>query len=247
MPQNPGNGIIRRLQLAVALDGLTISVGPGICYTPNTVRLISDGTETVTLNNPTPSTWYHAFAYPKSGGELGLEVVTTAPSEPYQGTARTKAGDSSRRYLGSMFVEASSKIRPFRHITTGDVGNRILFDAMTAAGSMPNTLLQALTGSGVQTLSLNPIIPMTAKQAILQVANMSNRIAYISRPGTGSPSATNFQLMAGPSACPVADVMLNDTQQMTIILTSAGLVGGILGSILSGSLWLFALGYIYDR
>lgn len=146
-----------------------------------------------------------------------------------------------------MYVAADGKIRPFRHISTGDVGNRVLFDAMSAAGSMPNTLLNALTGSSVQTITLNPIIPMTARQAVLQISNLSNRAAYISRPGMGAPSATNFQVMAGPSACPVADVMLNDSQQLTIILTTAGLVGGILGSILSGSLWLFALGYVYDR
>lgn len=247
MAQNPGNSIIRRLQLAVALDGLTVSVGPGVCYVPNTGRLISDGTETVTLSNPTVSTWYHAYGYQKANGDLGLEVVTTAPDTPYQGTARTKTGDASRRYLGSMYVGTDGKIRPFRHIVTGDVGNRILFDATSIAGSAPNTLLSALTATTVQTVSLNPIIPVTAKQAIIQVANLSNRIAFISRPGMPAPSASNFQIMAGPNACPIGDVMLTDTQQLTLILTSAGLLGNILGAVLSGNLMLYALGYVYDR
>ncbi|WP_107341917.1 hypothetical protein [Agrobacterium pusense] len=51
MANNPANSIIRRLQLSVAMDGVTVSVGPGVCYTPNTIRLISDGTASVVLTS----------------------------------------------------------------------------------------------------------------------------------------------------------------------------------------------------
>lgn len=243
---NPANSIIRRLQIAVAMDGLTVSVGPGVCYTPDTIRLISDGTASVTLSSPMINTWYHAYAFQGADGTLALEVVATAPSAPYQGTARTKTGDTTRRYLGSMYVGSGGKIRPFRHALAGDVGNRILFDASTTAGSVPNPILSGLVATTVQTLPLNPILPLTAKEAICQVANMSNRFVYISRPGMADPSVTNFQVMAGPSACPIADIMLDDSQRMTVILSANGLLGAIL-AILSGSLTIYSLGYTYDR
>lgn len=246
MANNPANSVIRRLQLSVALDGLTVTVGPGACYTPNTGRLISDGTASVTLSTPTASTWHHAYAYQGADGTLALEVVTTGPASPYLGTARTKTGDATRRYLGSMYVGSNGKIRPFRHSIAGDVGNRILFDAATTAGSLPNAILSGLTASTVQTLALNPILPVTAKEAICQVANLSNRFAYISRPGMADPSVTNFQVMAGPGACPVADIMLDDSQRMTAILSANGLLGSIL-AILAGSLTIYSLGYTYDR
>lgn len=246
MAVNPANSVIRRLQLSVALDGLTVSVGPGACYTPNTIRLISDGTASVTLSSPTISTWYHAYAFQGADGTLALEVVTTAPSAPYQGTARTKTGDATRRYLGSMYVGANGKVRPFRHSIAGDIGNRILFDASTTAGSVPNPLLSGLVATTVQTLALNPILPITAKEAICQIANLSNRYAYISRPGMADPSVTNFQVMAGPAACPIADIMLDDSQRMTVILSATGILGAIL-AILSGSLTIYSLGYTYDR
>lgn len=246
MAVNPLNSAIRRLQLSVAMDGLTVSVGPGICYTPNTIRLISDGTATVTLASPTISTWYHAYAFQGADGTLALEVVTTSPSTVYQGTARTKTGDTTRRYLGSMYVGANGKIRPFRHSFATDVGNRILFDASTTAGSIPNPILSGLVATTVQTIALNPILPVTAKEAICQIANLSNRYAYISRPGMSDPSVTNFQVMAGPSACPIADIMLDDSQRMTAILSANGLLGAIL-AILAGSLTIYSLGYTYDR
>lgn len=246
MANNPANSLIRRLQLSVAMDGVTVSVGPGVCYTPNTIRLISDGTASVVLASPTINTWYHAYAFQGVDGTLALEVVSTAPSAPYQGTARTKTGDTTRRYLGSMYVGANGKIRPFRHSIAGDVGNRILFDASTAAGSIPNPILSVLTATTVQTLALNPILPVTAKEAICQIANLSNRYAYISRPGMADPSVTNFQVMAGPAACPVADIMLDDSQRMTVILSATGLLGSIL-AVLSGSLTIYSLGYTYDR
>lgn len=246
MASNPVNSLIRRLQLSVASDGLTVTVGPGACYTPDTTnRLISDGSQTVTLVNPTINTWYHAYAYQGADGTLALEVVAVVPSAVYQGTARTKTGDQSRRYLGSMYVGSNGKIRPFRHIPAEN-GNRVYFDASSPAGSVPNPILSALTATTVQTITLNPILPVTSKEAICQVANLSNRYAYISRPGMADPSVTNFQIMAGPGACPVADIMLNDSQQMTVILSAAGLLGSIL-SVLSGSLTIYSIGYTYDR
>lgn len=247
MALDPSSSVIRRLQIAVALDGLTISVGPGACYLPGTFRLLSDGTASVTLSAPVANTWYHAYGYKGASGSLALEVVQTAPSAPYQGSARTKTGDATRRYLGSMYVGADQKIRPFRHINTSEMGNKILFDATSPAGSIPLPALNLFSANTSTTVQLNPIVPATATTAILQVVNMSNRAVYVSRPGLPAASNTNFQLTVQPNESVVSDVMLSNTQQFTAVLLPTSLLGVVLGLVLAGSVNIYSLGYYFDR
>ena len=55
------------------------------------------------------STFYHVYLY-SNAGVPAIEVVTTAPASPYNGTARAKTGDTSRRYVGSVLTDASGNI-----------------------------------------------------------------------------------------------------------------------------------------
>ncbi len=246
----PSSTIIRRMRLSVALDGLTVTLGQGICGLPNNHRIISDGSSSVTLSSPSASTWYYAYAYEMSPGIAGLELSTTGPSAPYpssSGTARTKAGDDTRRYLGSVYVQASGLIRPFRHLNAGDLGNLILFSAATVAGSVPVTLLSAFVASSATLMSLSQIIPPTATHARLDVKNASSRTVYLSNPDAGAASPTNWIISAQPNESVIGDIELSTAQQISAILSTTGLLGTLLGSILSGQVNLYVQGYYFDR
>lgn len=58
------------------------------------------------------STWYHCYIYDNSG-TAALECPTTAPASPWVGTARSKSGDSTRRYVGSFRTDSSANIYNF--------------------------------------------------------------------------------------------------------------------------------------
>ncbi len=247
---SPSNTIIRRMRLSVAPDGLTVTLGQGLCGLPNGRRIFSDGNATAVLSSPLTSTWYYGYAYETAPGVAGLELSLTAPSSPYpssSATARTKAGDATRRYVGSVYVQSNGLIRPFRHVVCTDLGNKILFSASTAAGSVPPPALLNFTASTATTIALNPLIPATATHAVLDIKNASNRTAYLSNPDMGVASPTNFILCAMPNESILGDIELSSTQSVSAILSPTGLLGSILGSLLSGQVNIYIQGYYFDR
>lgn len=247
MALDPSISIIRGLQASVGLNGLTVSVSPGMCYVPGTGRVLSDGTATTTLSSPTPNTFYHLYAYDMGGGLMGLEASTTGPDTPYLGTARCKTGDPTRRYLISGRTNASSVLRPGKHTRPSEMGNRVMLDAATASGSVPVMLLSGLVATTPQTVDLSAVLPVTANRAIVQVLNPTNFTLYTSRSDVGAPSATNFQYAAVPGSSPVLDITLDANRQFTVLLNaSLPLIGPILG-LLTGSASIALVGYDFDR
>lgn len=247
MAQDPSITIIRGLQASVALNGLTVSISPGVCYIPGVGRILSDGTATVTLSSPTPNTFYHLYAYDMGGGFMGLEASSTPPDTPYLGTARTKTGDTTRRYLISGRVNASGVLRPGKHTRPAEQGNRVMLDSASASGSLPIMLLSGLTATTPQTIDLSNVLPITADRAIVQLMNPTNFSMYTSRSDVGAPSATNFQYAAGPGTAPVVDITLDANRQFTVLLNaSIPIIGPILG-LLSGSASISLCGYDFSR
>lgn len=58
------------------------------------------------------SAWYHVYLF-DNAGTPDVEIVTSAPATPYSGTARSKTGDASRRYLGSILTNSGGAVRVF--------------------------------------------------------------------------------------------------------------------------------------
>lgn len=247
MSLDPSISIIRGLQASVALDGLTVSVSPGICYVPGTGRIVADGAASVTLPSGTLNTFYHLYGYDGGAGVMALEASTVAPAAPYLGTARYKTGDPTRRYLISGRTNASGILRPGKHTRPAEMGNRVMLDAASAAGSVPITLLSGLVATTPQTIDLSTVLPITANRAIVQVMNPTNFSLYTARSEIGAPSATNFQYAAIPGSCPVLDITLDANRQFTVLLNaSLPLIGPILG-LLTGSVSITLVGYDFDR
>lgn len=246
MSLDPSISIIRGLQASVALNGLTVSVSPGMCYVPGTGRIVADGTASVTLPGGVNNTFFHLYGYDGGAGIMALEASTTPPDVPYLGTARCKMGDNTRRYLISGRTNASGVLRPGRHTRPAEMGNRVMLDAATAAGSVPLTLLSGLTATTPVTVDLSAVLPVTANRAIVQLINPTNFYLYTSRSEVGAPSPTNYQYLAVPGSCPVVDVTLDANRQFTVLLSATGILGPILG-LLTGSVSITLTGYDFDR
>lgn len=246
MALDPSTSVIRGMQISVALDGVTVSVSPGVCYIPGPGRIVSDGTASIVLTGAAPTTFYHLYAYQGAGNTLALEISTVGPDVPYLGTARCKTGDTTRRYLISGRTNATGTLRPGKHTRPAEMGNRVMLDAATAAGSLPITLLSLLTSTSVQTIDLSSVLPPTATRAVVQVLNPSSRTLYVGRSETGTVSNTNYQYAAIPGSCPVFDLTLNSDRTFTCVLSSTDILGNII-ALLTGSVTINLVGYEFDR
>lgn len=101
------------------------------------------------------SGWHHVFLYPNGGG-ADIEIVATAPDSPYIGSARSKVGDASRRYLGSVRTDAAGSIIPFVVDSTG------AFRYLIGNNLSPLRCLANGKAISRTTVSLSQAIPVTA-------------------------------------------------------------------------------------
>jgi len=137
----------------------SISVDSGTAYIPGSTKALRvSAFLTLSGLSLTANTWYYLYLF-ETAGVAAIELVTTAPSAPYFGTARTKTGDSSRRFIAAVRCGASG-LRPF--ILSG--GALIYTEDAT-------TLL-ALSGGTATTItnvSCASFIPPTTQRCILMI------------------------------------------------------------------------------
>lgn len=216
----------------------SISVTSGVCMLPNGNMLNSTSNLTLSsLTGLTASTFYHVYAY-NNAGTPGIECVSTAPAAPYNGTARSKSSDTSRRYLGSVLTNSSSQIFWFSHHASK------IFYGWGDAGLPPQRPLNSGTATIATTVDLSMGIPISASVALLRFVNsdisVGSRIGNSSIPGVSgsSGSGTNFYAAAAPNTTTVFDCPTDANQQIMYWLTSTSTGGGL-------SIDIF--GYIYDR
>lgn len=141
----------------------------------------------------TASTWYHVYLYDNSGTSA-VEIVTTAPASAYNGTARSKTGDTSRRYLSSIKTDASANIYPF------DVSGANLFSYVSGnTGALPFRVLAAGAATTSTAIYLSGAIPVTGVRAAIRFTNLSTSNNVSVQVKTGSytyatvpPTATGF-------------------------------------------------------
>lgn len=252
----PVNTDVVRLRMKVAMDGLTVSAGPGRTFLPGSVgspgsrQIQTDGTASVTLSSPPANTWHYAYGYEMASGVLGLRMSTVATSEPYPsagGTARTMAGDPTQRYLASFRTDAAGKLRPVSHTHCGSIGNKMFFSAASSAGSVPPIITGLVQGTSVQTIDLSTFIPATATHVILQVRNNSNFQVYLANPDIGAASASNYSATVNPGASDSMELEVSTTQKLSLLISATSLLGGILGALLTGTVSITVQGYIFDR
>lgn len=223
------------------IDGLTLrydatngfSVLSGTCYIPsvganvNFPSTVSKAGITISA-----STMYHVYAFLNAGAP-DVEHVTTAPSTPYNGSARTKTGDTSRRYLGSFLTNASSQIIKFAHNSAG------LMDYLTALTPSSIFNLGDTAVTTPTTFSAAAVTPTTATHVRLNVSNNTNQFVVMGSSDQVPAFSGSSYMQAGSP---------NTIINMQMILDgSRAFVAQLLGVPPSASCGFIAIGYVFTR
>lgn len=241
---------IRGLALSISDDGSTVLLGEGSCFLPSGRRLMTAGT-TAAVSASQPVGLLHAYAMEQANNTLGLELSATGPDAvPYRGTARTKNGDPTRRYLGSGRIETVGKLRSGRHLTVGGRGNEVTLWRASTAATVPVPLLSlpilALTAPAQQTMNLSTLIPITASAVDIKVANLSNLTVYLGVPTIGALGRLNRITDIAPNNTATVRCLLDADRSITLLPSATGLLGAIV-AIGAGNVQVEVMGYVFDR
>ena len=224
-----GTDYITGLKLTWAGDD-ALTIGTGAAYLPAARPILVSTAIALTGMTLANSTEYHVYLY-DSSGTPAAEYVTTAPAAPYFGTARTKTGDTSRRYIGSFFTDATGDIRYFVHDPqSGQI--KYARDAVTAT---PYRVANELTATSATSVSCSGIIPATATNAYMRIRNSADQQLYI---GDSALSTSVFHS---------AIIAVNGLVYADIPVTSQAfyyLFGAAVGS---GAFYGDVVGYTFER
>ena len=213
-------------RITTAIDGLkltwnsatSISVGVGACYAENGDWIDVTSAITKASLSLSASTWYHIYVY-LSAGVASAEVVTTAPVA-WKGSAYSKTGDTSRRYVGSIKADGSSNVYAFVMS-----GNFIKYDAPLFL------ILSSGTATSNTAVSASSAAPITARMLSVYVTNGSASVT--ARIGT-SASSSIFVVNVSSR---VSIELICDASQNVYYYNSAG----------GGDTYIGVSGYVLER
>jgi hypothetical protein len=212
------------------LSGTGIRVTSGNAYVQSLGYVVSSPAAITKLAlSLSASTWYHVYLFVNSGVP-DVEIVTTAPANSYMGTARSKTGDQSRRYIGSVRTNSSAAILSFSMS-----GSTVLYTA-------PEGDIRALS-NGVATvetaISVASFVPSTGRFVQMRADNNSSTqyVYFGVSNDTASGPPTSGMNSIRPSQIGVMFFPLDSSQQLTYWFPAATASG----------LYLSACGYMYER
>lgn len=163
------------------VSGTALTVSGGAAYiegSSNVLRATSAIAKTgLSLS---ASTWYHVYLY-DNAGTPDFELSTTAPASPYNGTARSKTGDSSRRYVGSVRTNTSNNIIAFVQY-----GNFIEY-SLRAADALARILSNGVATTST-IVSASNIVPSTGV-AILGFFQNTDTVSFA---GVSNPAGPDL-------------------------------------------------------
>ena len=170
------------------VSGTQLGCSAGSCYIESLGRVVYGAPATITPGSPSASTWYHVYAY-SNAGVLTLEASTTAPvafATPL-GAARSKSGDTSRRYLYSALTTSGSAFRNFYT----DASGLYVFKGIQPNAS-PFRVLSAGTATASTAISCSSVAPATAVSIIGSWIAVGGSGASYLTSGDLTPSSSNF-------------------------------------------------------
>lgn len=223
-------GYINGLKL-VWVSGTALTVTSGAAYIPSLGRVIRLGANAAKAGLAlAASTWYHVYLY-LNAGVPDVEIVTTAPAAAYNGTARTKTGDTSRRYIASVLTDAGGNVRRFSHLAaTGtmlypDVGAQLR--VLSNGGATTSTVIDCSTA-----------IPVTAVAVGARFLNnaASGDTCWFG-PGDTTISPSAYFLAVGSSGATAFQFASVDASQKLAYIHSVATSGA----------YVDPYGYIFER
>ncbi|AMW36141.1 hypothetical protein [Xanthomonas phage XAJ2] len=160
-------GFISGLSLSW-VDAHTVRVSAGTAHNQSAdLNYRQDAAANLTVPT-TASTFFYLYQYQNNQ----LEVSTTAPfTTPYAGSAMSKGGDTTRRYLGAVLTDSSGNVVKFQHD-----GDEILYTEGIAR------LLPGGTSTTFAAISVGSQVPVGSKTVILAMTNGSATVPFRVRP-----------------------------------------------------------------
>lgn len=172
------------------------------------------------------NSWFHVYLF-VSSGTADIEIVTTAPAAAYSGTARSKTGDNTRRYLGSIRTDGSGNVIKFAM-------QRGMVTYLRDTTSAPNRVLSGGTATSWASIDCSAVAPVTAGTVVAMLQNASASVAVqVSQSAAGA----DFLATVGASQAFTATVPLGASQ--TLQYQAAGAI--------TGGLTVDVWGYTYER
>ncbi len=213
------------------ISGTSISISAGACYIPSLGYVLAfPAAITKSSIILSASTWYHIYGY-LNGSTPDVEISTTAPAAPYIGKARTKTGDTSKRYIGSFRTDASVNIPDFDHnAQKGEVTYRL-----------PGVQFRVLSNGAATTatiISCSTAIPVTSRSAYGRVLNLASTSAnFIVGPGDSTVTSTDYFVAVAFGGQAVVAYLPTDSSQQLKYLMSAAVSGA----------YIDIYGYAFER
>lgn len=198
-------------------SGTSITVGTGEAYVEGLSAVVQVNSQiTKSSLSLSASTWYHVYMF-LSAGTPDVEVSTTAPAAAYNGTARSKVGDPSRRYVGSILTNSSGQILRFNHNTaSGSI------DYVSHVNATPFIVLNNGAATTATNVSCANVVPITSRSAYFVVDNddPAIRVGY-GNSEMGAVSGTNFLGFIFASSSLSIQIPLDSSQQISYLYFAA--------------------------
>lgn len=226
-------GYIDGLQM-VWNSATSVSVTPGTCYIPASGFNVNfPSTITKAGLALSASTLYHIYGFLNSGVP-DIEIVTTAPSTPYNGVARTKTGDTTRRYLGTLRTDGSGNVYRFVHNTENGL---VAYE--THVNTTPFLVLNAGVATVATNVSCSAVVPITSRCAVafMDDSDPSVRVG-LGNSDMGVVGGGNFLAFIFANSALTTLLILDASQQFSYTFFSAPS---------SGNFSVRVTGYLYER
>lgn len=152
----------------------SLGIGTGTAYIPSVGADVTLSSPTSKTVPSTASTFFHVYLF-LNAGVPDIEVVSTAPSAAYFGTARTKSGDTTRRYLGSVLTDSTGALIEFDMAPN----NCYVQYRFAASGAAPYRVLSAGSAAVTTNISLSGVIPVTGAVGLFRGINTSTTGAIL--------------------------------------------------------------------
>ena len=212
----------------------SISIGTGEAVIPST-GLLENVASTLMLSSLslTASTFYHVYLFDNAGTPT-IECVTTAPATAYQGTARAKTGDNTRRYVGSVCTDPSGNILNFFHVLSAGT---IRYKSFSNAP--PFVVISGGVATSPTSISCSACVPITSR-LMMATSRNSDPVSAVLLTTSDSGftlSASNFSDNIPPGSG-VSGYISLDTLQAFIYMYGAAPTGSFISRV---------SGYVFER
>lgn len=211
------------------VSGTALTVTSGAAYIEGSSKVLSATADIAKTGlSLTASTWYHVYLY-DNAGTPDVEIVTTAPASPYNGTARSKTGDTGRRYIGSVRTDSTGALFKF-YVSLGEVFY------LEKVGV--RQFLVAGTAAAPTAVSFATLAPVSATFITVSQLNSSATTAVIDSSDMNySPGSARWMEATGNSNFTFS-IPLPASRNLSYYYVSAPS---------SGSLYLTMISYRYER